>query len=132
MIPLFDSIIVKPEAISEVQKAGIIIPTTVQRKNLLGTVIAAGPEALSCHAGDVVVYDPVAGHKLILNDEEIVLMREGDIMVIFEKDIVNPLKLYLGDQGFKEGHPAYTTSGFFRAEKREEGRIYVVQNFPSK
>ncbi len=81
---LHDKIIVIPEKDSEIKQHGIILPLTRQHKNLRGTVYSAGPEALSCHEGDLVCYDKMMGQSVMLDEKEYCLLREGDIIAILK------------------------------------------------
>jgi chaperonin GroES len=84
--PLHDRVIVKPAAAEEKTAGGIIIPDTAKEKPQRGTVIAAGTgkkdEPVTVKAGDVVLYGKYAGTEISLNGEEVLIMRESDILAI--------------------------------------------------
>ncbi len=72
---------------------GIIIPDTAQEKPMEGDVIAVGPGArgedgtvhpLDIKAGDRVLFGKWSGTELRLDGEELMIMKESDIMGIVE------------------------------------------------
>lgn len=84
--PLHDRVIVRP-AVAETKTAGgIIIPDTAKEKPQRGTVVAAGPgkkdEPITVKAGDTVLYSKYAGTEINLDGEELLIMRESDILAI--------------------------------------------------
>lgn len=84
--PLHDRVIVKAAAAETKTAGGIIIPDTAKEKPQRGTVIAAGPgkkdEPMSVKPGDVVLYGKYAGTEITLEGEELMIMRESDILAI--------------------------------------------------
>jgi len=87
--PLGDRVVIKPTAKEEVSKGGIVLPDTAQEKPQEGKVIAAGPGrltddgkriAMDVKKGDKVIYSKYAGTEFKLDGEELVIMREGDIL----------------------------------------------------
>lgn len=84
--PLHDRVIVKPAAAETKTAGGIIIPDTAKEKPQRGTVIAAGPgkkdEPVTVKAGDMVLYGKYAGTEINLDGEEVLIMRESDILAI--------------------------------------------------
>ena len=84
--PLHDRVIVKPAAAETVSKGGIIIPDTAQEKPQRGTVIAVGPgkkdEPTTVKEGDTVLYGKYAGTEIPVDGEELLIMRESDILAI--------------------------------------------------
>jgi chaperonin GroES len=87
--PLGDRVVIKPIPKEEVSKGGIVLPDTVQEKPQEGKIIAVGPGRLSedgkriameVKKGDTVIYSKYAGTEFKLDDEELVIMREGDIL----------------------------------------------------
>jgi len=86
---LGDRVIIKPTPKEEVSKGGILLPDTAQEKPQEGKIIAVGPGRLSedgkriameVKKGDKVIYSKYAGTEFKLDDEELVIMREGDIL----------------------------------------------------
>jgi chaperonin GroES len=84
--PLHDRVIVKPAAAETKTAGGIIIPDTAKEKPQRGIVIAAGPgkkdEPVTVKAGDTVLYGKYAGTEITLDGEEVLIMRESDILAI--------------------------------------------------
>lgn len=84
--PLHDRVIVKPAAAETKTAGGIIIPDTAKEKPQRGTVVAAGPgkkdEPVTVKTGDTVLYGKYAGTELSLDGEELLIMRESDILAI--------------------------------------------------
>ena len=87
--PLGDRIIVKPIEREEVTKGGIVLPDTAKEKPQEGKVIAVGPGRLSedgkriameVKVGDRVIYARYGGTEIKIEDEELVILRESDIL----------------------------------------------------
>jgi len=90
--PLGDRVVVKPSAEEDVTKGGIILPDTAKEKPQRGTVIAVGPGRLDeegkripmeVKKGDKVIYSKYAGSEIKQNDEEVLILRESDILAKF-------------------------------------------------
>jgi chaperonin GroES len=84
--PLHDRVIVKPAAAEEKTAGGIIIPDTAKEKPQRGTVVAAGPgkkdEPVTVKSGDMVLYGKYAGTEIQIDGEDLLIMRESDILAI--------------------------------------------------
>jgi chaperonin GroES len=84
--PLHDRVIVKPAKAEEKTAGGIIIPDTAKEKPQRGTVIAAGPgkkdEPVTVKVGDTVLYGKYAGTEIVLDGDDLLIMRESDILAI--------------------------------------------------
>jgi len=87
--PLGDRVVIKPTPKEEVSKGGIVLPDTAKEKPQEGKIIAVGPGrltedgkriAMEVKKGDKVIYSKYAGTEFKLDDEEVVIMREGDIL----------------------------------------------------
>ncbi len=87
--PLGDRVVIKPTAKEEVSKGGIVLPDTAKEKPQEGKIIAVGPGkvtedgtriAMEVKKGDTVIYSKYAGTEFKLDDEELVIMRESDIL----------------------------------------------------
>lgn len=88
--PLGDRLVVKPIEREEVTKGGIVLPDTAKEKPQEGKVIAVGPGRLSddgkqripmeVKVGDVVVYTKYGGTEIKVDDEELIILRESDIL----------------------------------------------------
>jgi len=91
--PLHDRIVVKRITAEEKTSGGIIIPDTAKEKPMEGEVIAAGPGArneqgaivaVDVKAGDRVLFGKWSGTEVKLDGEELLIMKESDIMGIIE------------------------------------------------
>jgi chaperonin GroES len=74
---------------------GIIIPDTAKEKPMEGEVVAAGPGArgedgkiqpMDVKAGDRVLFGKWSGTEVKLEGEELIIMKESDIMGVLEPD----------------------------------------------
>ena len=91
--PLHDRVLIKRVAEEEKTKGGIIIPDTAKEKPMEGEVVAAGPGArgddgkiqpMELKAGDRVLFGKWSGTEVKLDGEEMIIMKESDIMGIIE------------------------------------------------
>jgi len=89
--PLHDRVVVRRLESEEKTKGGIIIPDTAKEKPQEGEVIAVGSGArdesgklvpLDVKAGDKVLFGKWSGTEVKLNGEELLIMKESDIMGI--------------------------------------------------
>jgi len=87
--PLGDRLVVKPIEREEVTKGGIVLPDTAKEKPQEGEVLAVGPGRLSedgkriamdVKVGDIVIYARYGGTEYKIEDEEVIILREGDIL----------------------------------------------------
>ena len=87
--PLADRVLVKPAAAEEKTVSGIIIPDTAKEKPLKGEVIATGDgtkdEKMVVKKGDEVLFGKYAGTELEVDGEKLLIMRQSDILAIYEK-----------------------------------------------
>jgi len=84
--PLHDRVIIQPAAAEQKTAGGIIIPDTAKEKPQRGTVVAAGPgkkdEPVSVKVGDTVLYGKYAGTEIQIDGNDLLIMRESDILAI--------------------------------------------------
>ena len=89
--PLHDRVVLRRVEEEEKTKGGIIIPDTAKEKPMEGEVIAAGPGArgddgkiqpLDVKKGDRVLFGKWSGTEVKLDGEELIIMKEADIMGI--------------------------------------------------
>jgi chaperonin GroES len=87
--PLHDRVVVRRITAEEKSAGGIIIPDTAKEKPQQGEVIAVGPGgrdeagnlvALELKAGDTVLFGKWSGTEVKLDGEELLIMKESDIM----------------------------------------------------
>ncbi len=91
--PLHDRVVVRRLEAEEKTAGGIIIPDTAQEKPMEGEVIAVGPGArdeagklvpLDVKAGNRILFGKWSGTEVKLDGEELLIMKELDIMGIIE------------------------------------------------
>lgn len=88
--PLADRVVVKPDVAEEKTSSGIIIPDTAKEKPQRGTIVAVGAGRyengtkidMSVAEGDKVLYGKYAGTELTIDGDELLIMRESDILGI--------------------------------------------------
>ena len=99
--PLGDRVVVRRVAEEQKTPGGIIIPDTVQEKPQEGEIIAVGPGALDEHgkrvvpevkAGDFVLFGKWSGSEVKVEGQELLIMKESDIMGVLEGRTVKPVK----------------------------------------
>jgi chaperonin GroES len=87
--PLQDRVAIKPVLTEEKTTGGIIIPDTAKEKPMQGEVIAVGSGArdqngkiipLEVKLGDIVVYAKWGGSEVKVNGDNIIVMKESDII----------------------------------------------------
>ena len=91
--PLHDRVVVKSLEGEEKTKGGIIIPDTAKEKPQEGKVIAVGPGGrdengkltpLDVKAGHRVLFGKWSGTEVKIGDEEVLIMKESDILGIVD------------------------------------------------
>ena len=91
--PLHDRVLVRRVTAEEKTAGGIIIPDTAKEKPQEGEVIAVGSgtlndkgelRALDVKAGDRILFGKWSGTEVKLDGEELLIMKESDIMGILE------------------------------------------------
>ncbi|WP_298215139.1 co-chaperone GroES [Acidocella sp.] len=89
--PLHDRVLVRRVTAEEKTAGGIIIPDTAKEKPQEGEIIAAGPGArnetgalvpLDVKAGDRVLFGKWSGTEVRVNGEDLLIMKESDILGI--------------------------------------------------
>jgi len=91
--PLHDRVIIRRMEEERTTAGGIVIPDSATEKPSQGEVIAVGNgkilengevRALDVKVGDKVLFGKYAGNEVKLDDEELLVMREEDIMGVVE------------------------------------------------
>ena len=89
--PLQDRILVRRLEEKEAKKGGIIIPDTAKEKPQEGELVAVGPgkmgkegkrEPMDVKVGDKILFGKYSGSEVKLGDEELLIMREEDVLGI--------------------------------------------------
>ena len=89
--PLHDRVIVRRTAEETKTAGGIIIPDSAQEKPAQGKILAAGPgargedgklQAMDVKKGDTVLFGKFSGTEIKVGGEDLLIMKESDIMGI--------------------------------------------------
>ena len=91
--PLHDRVVVRPVEAETRTTGGIVIPDSAAEKSGQGEVVAVGPgavmdngeiRALTVKVGDRVLYGKYSGSEVKLEGEELLVIRESDILAVIE------------------------------------------------
>jgi chaperonin GroES len=90
--PLGDRVVIKQLEAQEVTKSGIVLPGQAKEKPQEAEVIAVGPGGIvdgkevvmNVKPGDKIIYSKYAGTEIKLNDEELIIVKQSDILAIVE------------------------------------------------
>ena len=91
--PLHDRVLVRRIDEEEKSAGGIIIPDTAKEKPSEGKIVAVGSGArnekgeitpLDVQAGDLILFGKWSGTEVKVNGEDLLIMKESDIMGIIE------------------------------------------------
>jgi chaperonin GroES len=92
--PLHDRVVIRRLEGEDKTKGGIIIPDTVKEKPQEGEVVAVGPGArdesgklvpLDLKPGQRVLFGKWSGTEVKIDDQELLIMKETDIMGVLER-----------------------------------------------
>ena len=91
--PLHDRVIVKRLEEERTSPGGILIPDTAAEKPVQGKIVAVGKgkilddgqvRALDVKVGDKILFGKYSGTEVKVDGEELVVMREEDVMAVIE------------------------------------------------
>ncbi len=90
--PLGDRVVVRPVEADDKTQSGLYIPDTAKEKPQRGTIVSVGPGRvedgkkidMSVGEGDTVLYGKYAGTEITIDGEDLLIMRESDILGIIE------------------------------------------------
>ena len=91
--PLHDRVIVKRLEEERTSPGGIVIPDTAAEKPMQGKIIAVGKgkiledgkvRPLDVKVGDKILFGKYSGNEVKVDGEELVVMREEDVMAVIE------------------------------------------------
>lgn len=91
--PLHDRVVVRRMEEERKTAGGIVIPDSATEKPMRGEVIAIGTgkaldngelRALAVKTGDIVLFGKYSGTEVKIDGQEVVVMREDDIMAVIE------------------------------------------------
>ena len=88
VFPLADRVAIRPMEETQEKRGGLYIPDTAKEKPIQGEVIAVGPGRIEkgqrvpmeLKVGDRVVYGKYTGSEVELENEEIILIKETDVI----------------------------------------------------
>ena len=88
IFPLAERVAIRPTEETQERRGGLYIPDTAKEKPIQGEVIAVGPGRMEkgqrvpmeLNVGDRVVYGKYTGSLVELEEEEIVLIKESDVI----------------------------------------------------
>ena len=92
--PLYDRVVVKKIEMEQKTAGGIILPDTAKEESQIGEVIAVGEgrllengeiRPLKVKEGDKVLFSKYAGNEVKIDGEELLVIREEDILAIVEE-----------------------------------------------
>ena len=90
--PLGDRVVIQNCEAEETTKSGLILTSAAKEKPQMATVIAVGPggnvdgKEITMHvkAGETVIYSKYAGTEVKVDGEELIIVRQSDILAIVE------------------------------------------------
>jgi len=91
--PLGDRVVIEREESEEVTSGGIVLPDSAKDKPARGRVVSTGDGKLlddgsrgefQVKVGDRVIFSSYAGETFRIDDDELLLMREDDILAVIE------------------------------------------------
>mgnify|MGYP003475132092 CR=1 FL=1 len=90
--PLGDRVVIKNVEIEETTKSGILLTGAAKEKPQMAEVLAVGPGGLvdgkevvmNVKVGDKVIYSKYAGTEVKIDGEELIIVRQNDILATVE------------------------------------------------
>ena len=90
--PLGDRVVIKNVEAEETTKSGIILTNAAKEKPQMAQVLAVGPGgnvdgkdvAMHVEVGQKVIYSKYAGTEVKLDGQEVIIVRQSDILAIVE------------------------------------------------
>lgn len=90
--PLFDKVVIKAIETNDKTASGIVLPGASKERPQLATVVAVGPGGtvdgneikMQVKVGDKVLYSKYAGSEFKIDGQEVVIVRQADILAIVE------------------------------------------------
>ena len=92
LVPLGDRVVIKQLVAEETTKSGIVIPGQNKEKPQQAEVVAVGPGGMvdgkevkmEVKVGDQIIYSKYSGTEVKLDDEELIIVRQSDILAVIE------------------------------------------------
>lgn len=91
--PLGDRVVVERDSSEEITSGGIVLPDSAQDKPARGRIVSVGDgkllddgsrSELQVKVGDRIIFTSYAGEGFQVNDDELLLMKEDDILAIVD------------------------------------------------
>lgn len=90
--PLADRVVIKSVEAEETTKSGIVLPGSAKEKPQMAEVVAVGPGGLvegkevkmMVKIGEKVIYSKYSGTEVKIDGEELVIVKQSDILAIVE------------------------------------------------
>ena len=90
--PLFDRVVIKNVEAEETTKSGIILTSSAKEKPQMAEVLAVGPGGMvdgkevkmQVEVGQKVIYSKYAGTEVKLDGQEMIIVRQSDILAVVE------------------------------------------------
>ncbi len=90
--PLGDRVVIKNVETEETTKSGIVLPGNAKEKPQMAEVLSVGPGgmvdgkeiAMSVKAGQKVIYSKYAGTEVKIDGQELIIVRQSDILAVVE------------------------------------------------
>jgi chaperonin GroES len=93
LVPLGDNVVIRRVDSEDVTAGGIVLPDSAQQQQSEGSVLSVGAGMLlpdgsraepQVSEGDRVLFSSFAGNPILVDDQELLVMRESDILAILE------------------------------------------------
>ena len=92
MKPLGDRVVIKNVEAEETTKSGLILTSAAKEKPLMAVVLAVGPGGnvggkeikMQVTEGQKVIYSKYAGTEVKIDGEELIIVRQSDILAVVE------------------------------------------------
>jgi len=94
MNPIGDKLVIKPTDAAEISSGGVILPDLEQGVATQGKVVATGPGKLlengqrghmQTKVGDIVGYAKFGANKIVIEEEDYVVIKEQDLLLILNE-----------------------------------------------
>ena len=90
--PLFDRVVIKNVEAEETTKSGIILTSAAKEKPQMAQVLAVGPGGMvdgkevtmQVKVGQKIIYSKYAGTEVKLDGQEMIIVRQSDILAVVE------------------------------------------------
>ena len=92
LVPLGDRVVIKALVAEDTTKSGIVLPGQAKEKPQQAEVIAVGPGGMvdgkevkmQVKEGDKIIYSKYSGTEVKLDDEDLIIVKQSDILAVIE------------------------------------------------